>query len=107
MNRGSRITGNFSHGNVYIDGEWFSPTPSQKIYNHSPDGFSWSYAGSGPSQLALALMLEATGDEDEAVRYYQQFKYDVIAILPAKDLDMSAEVVYSWLDKNRRDKLEI
>lgn len=34
---------------VWLDGELLDPKPSQKVYNHSPDGFNWGYGGSGPS----------------------------------------------------------
>lgn len=30
---------------------------------HSPDGFSWGYAGSGPADLARCLLIDALGDE--------------------------------------------
>lgn len=70
---------------------------SQKIINHSPDGFAWGYGGSGPSQLALAILLELT-DEKTARSAYQQFKFDTIAALP-QDEDFSIEVddVLEWL----------
>jgi hypothetical protein len=29
---------------------------------HSPTGFSWGYAGSGPSELARCLLIDALGD---------------------------------------------
>ena len=35
---------------------------SLKLRNHSPDGFSWGYNGSGPSQLALAILLNEFQD---------------------------------------------
>lgn len=42
------------HASVTVDGE---PLPPRNdLVDHSPDGFSWGYAGSGPSQLALALL---------------------------------------------------
>jgi hypothetical protein len=63
---------------VYLDGIWLDPTPSQKVWNHSPDGFNWGYSGSGPAQLALAIMLELTGKADG----YQNFKFRFIAGLP-------------------------
>jgi hypothetical protein len=34
-------------------------TPSLRHRNHSPDGFEWGYHGSGPAQLALAILLHA------------------------------------------------
>ena len=53
--------------------------PSLKLRDHSPTGFSWSYNGSGPAQLALALLLEATSDPDKACNYYQEFKWQIVA----------------------------
>ncbi len=55
------------------------PEASQEVYNHSPGGFEWGYGGSGPAQLALALLLDATGDEAVAVRYHQEFKEAFVA----------------------------
>lgn len=49
------------------------PAPSQALRNHSPEGFSWGYDGSGPAQLALAILLDYTGDEELALWHYQAF----------------------------------
>lgn len=35
--------------------------PRHDLRNHSPDGFNWGYGGSGPSQLALALVADHLG----------------------------------------------
>ena len=43
---------------VFKDGVLLSPQRSLQVQSHSPDGFSWGYGGSGPHQLALALLLE-------------------------------------------------
>lgn len=51
------------------------PAPSQSIRNHSPDGFNWGYGGSGPAQLALAILLDVLGDTDAAGSVYQVFKW--------------------------------
>lgn len=73
---------------VLIDGKQLSPGPSQQYYNHSPDGFNWGYGGSGPAQLALAIMLRLNGKPDG----YQDFKQLVIAKLPqGKDFDIEFE----------------
>ncbi len=55
------------------------------LRNHSPDGFSWGYEGSGPAQLALALLAHVTGDDRRSLASYQQFKRRVIG-----RLDMNA-----------------
>jgi len=58
------------------------PAPSQSLHNHSPAGFQWSYGGSGPAQLALAILLDFTGDEHLALSHYQEFKWAHVAPLP-------------------------
>ncbi len=80
---------------VEKDGVALPLFPSLQVQNHSPTGFSWGYGGSGPAQLALALLLEET-DEETAVARYQQFKWDVIARLPAR-WRLSSDHVQGWL----------
>lgn len=72
------LSGLISTRQVWLNGKELTPAWSQKLINHSPDGFNWGYGGSGPSQLALAIVLEITGKADG----YQDFKWDVIAGLP-------------------------
>jgi len=80
-----RLEGHADDRQVWIDGEWLDLKLSQKYHNHSPDGFNWGYGGSGPAQLALAVMLKLTGKADG----YQDFKSRVIAKLPqGKDFDI-------------------
>lgn len=85
------IIGSVETREVFIDNQFLNPKDSQKICNHSPDGFSWGYAGSGPAQLALAIMLyyfAQTGGRDGkdgitlALELYQDFKRDIIATQP-------------------------
>jgi hypothetical protein len=52
--------------------------PRTDLYNHSPTGFEFGYAGSGPAQLALALLADCVG-ESLALEFYQEFKWAVIA----------------------------
>jgi len=52
------------------------------LFNHSPTGFAWGYGGSGPAQLAPALLADALGDDDLAVRLHQDFKFKVVACWP-------------------------
>jgi hypothetical protein len=74
--------------NVWLDGKRLDPGPSQKAYNHSPDGFNWGYGGSGPAQLALAITLKLTGQ----VHGYQDFKWAVIAKVPKG----AFETTFDW-----------
>lgn len=57
--------------------------PRLDLANKSPTGFSWGYLGSGPAQLALAILADYADDET-ALRYYQRFKELVICSLPQR-----------------------
>lgn len=74
-----QICGDPTTRRVTIDGVELNPEYSQSIYNHSPDGFNWGYGGSGPSQLALAILLETTKDLSLSKMFYQDFKWEFIA----------------------------
>lgn len=80
------------------------PQKSQEILNHSPDGFSWGYGGSGPSQLALALLLYylPAGKKNEglAVETHTMLKDDIISHLPQGDFDIDEEEILNWIRKN-------
>lgn len=52
--------------------------PRHDLWNHSPTGFEWGYAGSGPAQLALAICADHLGDDDRAVALHQRFKAKLI-----------------------------
>jgi hypothetical protein len=67
---------------ILPDGE-LRPLPLRTdLFNHSPTGFEWGYAGSGPAQLALALLADATRRDATAVAMHQNFKFKVITPLP-------------------------
>lgn len=57
--------------------------PRHDLWNHSPDGFSWGYGGSGAAQLALAILADFTGDDHLAFELHQLFERKVIARLAA------------------------
>jgi Family of unknown function (DUF6166) len=86
------IRGELKNRKVWVDGRPLRPERSQRIWNHSPDGFGWGYEGSGPAQLALAILLSLT-DERTAVQNHQEFKRKVIAGLPLDgDFDFDIDV---------------
>jgi hypothetical protein len=68
---------------VFVNGQQLALTPSLALFNHSPDGFNWGYGGSGPAQLALAILLDYYGDAEKAVRLHQLFKWRVISAFPS------------------------
>ena len=63
------------------DHERLSPDRSLDLVRHSPAGFDWGYVGSGPAQLACALLLDYTDDESVAQQHYIQFRNKVISQL--------------------------
>lgn len=93
-----KIEGSFASNQVYVNGQPLPLGPSLKLHNHSPTGFNWGYGGSGPAQLALALLMKFTGNE--AQKYYQQFKFSWIAGLPRTDFIKTVnlrEIMYNIL----------
>lgn len=67
------------------------------LMNHSPTGFAWGYGGSGPAQLALALLADVLQNDNDALRLYGQFKFEHIATLDQnKDWTMTDEQIRQW-----------
>ncbi|GGM73877.1 hypothetical protein GCM10009017_24760 [Halarchaeum rubridurum] len=62
-------------------GERLTPERSLQIARHSPSGFAVGYRGSGPAQLALAVLLDYTDNAALAREHYQTFKDEVISQL--------------------------
>lgn len=65
------------------------------IRRHSPTGPEWGYSGSGPAQLALALLADVLGDHD-AERLYQRFKFERVAGFPREGFAITAEAIEEW-----------
>lgn len=72
--------------------------PSLKLFNHSPNGFQWGYGGSGPAQLALAILLDLTEDSEYSVGVHQEFKHDLIATAGNKLVITEPEII-EWMKK--------
>jgi hypothetical protein len=69
------------------------------LWNHSPDGFEWGYGGSGPAQLALAILADATGNDRLAVSLHQDFKWKFVGRFPREGFTMTAEEVLRWAEE--------
>lgn len=94
------IKGEAATRKVFINGAELKPDTSQKVMNHSPDGFAWGYQGSGPAQLALALMLYFTGQ----ARGYQELKRRLIASFSmGMDFEVDSEVVKRMCDEIKKE----
>ena len=96
------VHGDVKTRRVTVAGEEVPWEPSLVLRNHSPNGFAWGYGGSGPAQLALALLLHVTGDEGAALNHYQAFKWEVLAKTDVHaDLSFPLSVVTNWLEVRR------
>lgn len=91
------LKGEWQTNRVWLNGKELKLEKSLKVVNHSPTGFMWSYNGSGPSQLALAICLELTDRKPGQGRYttpfdYMDFREKYIAPLPASDFEVDLTV---------------
>lgn len=76
-----------------VDGDRVRTLPlCRNLVAHS-HGFAWGYSGSGPAQLALAILVDYLQDPEKAVRYHQKFKFMVIAGLPSEGWELPESVV--------------
>lgn len=84
---------------------------------HSPDGFQYGYGGSGPADLALAILAHALGERPTRRAYqaqgmegeprlyclqrYHEFKWQVIAKLPKDEpFEIAGSFVQEWLESH-------
>src|SRR5206468_1603489 len=79
--------------------------PRLDLWNHSPTGFEWGYGGSGPAQLALALIADHLADDRQALDIYQRFKWAVITELPKKGWILSSDAIDASLKRIRRQEV--
>ena len=72
----------------------------QRIICHSPDGFEWGYGGSGPADFALNILSVYIGEE-EANMYYQDFKWNFIALLHRDGGVIEKKHIMDWIKEKR------
>jgi hypothetical protein len=70
---------------------------SLKVYNHSPSGFEFGYGGSGPAQLALAILMRYFGDNDKmASKLHQNFKLAFVATAQGESFAITDTEIDRW-----------
>ena len=85
---------------VTVDGRRLKPR--QDLWNHSPSGFEWGYCGSGPAQLALAILADHCGNDQEALNLYQRFKWAVVTELPFRHWTLESDEIDQVLQTLRQ-----
>jgi hypothetical protein len=80
---------------VTVNGEPLDPR--HDLHNHSPDGFEWGYPGSGPAQLALAILADHLRDDEQAMNLHQRFKWAVVAELPERKWTLTSKQIETAL----------
>lgn len=84
------------------DGTELTPDRSQKVYNHSPHGFNIGYGGSGPSQLALAIMLDVGIAERSVFFHYHEFKRRFLAttdVAAGGEVEIYSDLIAAFLEQ--------
>ena len=75
---------------VTVDG---NPLPERCDIKQFTDlGFEWTYIGRSPQQLALAILADHLGDEEQSLRLSEPFMKTVVAELPNEWKLTSAEI---------------
>lgn len=88
---------------VTIGGKPLDWRSSLAVRNHSPTGPEWGYNGSGPAQLALAILLALT-DRETAEMRYQELKDDMIARIRDAEWSLPLRDVRQWLRAKRANE---
>ena len=64
---------------------------------HSPGGFDWGYSGNGPLELALNVLLYATGNRRFAGKHCLRFRDEVVGRIPLSGGVLRAREVLEWV----------
>ena len=84
---------------VTVDGRRLKPRLD--LRSHSPAEFEWGYAGGGPAQLALAILADHCGDDEQALNLYQRFKWAVITELPRLGWSLNTRQIDEAIERIR------
>lgn len=72
-----------------------------RVVHHSPSGMEWGYAGSGPADFALNVLL-LFADEAWAGLHYQDFKRQFVATLPREGGVIRGAQIREWIGEQKR-----
>ena len=75
----------------------------EHIERHSPDGFNWSFGGSGPADTALSILTDCLGME-QANQLYQMFKWQFVAGW-GNEWSITEKEIREWAEKAENELL--
>ncbi len=79
---------------VTVDGK---PLPEHyEVRQFTKRGFEWTYDGTSPRQLALAILFDHLGDRDRAIALSEPYMKDVVANLD-NDWKLTGEDVDAYV----------
>lgn len=94
-----RYEGRRKGGDVEVTVNGLPLNPRFDLRSHSPIGFEWGYSGSGPAQLALALLADQIGSDNETLMLYQDFKRTVVARLPLHAWTLTSQQIWRAIEE--------
>ncbi len=74
---------------VTVDGVPLEPRID--LSQHSASDFEWGYEGSGPQQLALAILADHFGDDSRALTQHKIFMEVVIAVMRTDEWTLTSD----------------
>ncbi len=84
---------------VRPDGSYLHPDPSRALLDYAPrQGFEWGNREPGAAQLALALLLDATGDREGSLRWHRMFLRRHVAKWTRRKWEMPRDRIKAWFD---------
>lgn len=84
-------TRNASSAGVHFKG--LPPDPRYDLRKRSPARVEWGHDGSGPAQLALALLADHFSDDARALQLAPAFKWALVAKLPRSGWTLTSDEI--------------
>ena len=76
------------------------------LRNRSPTGLEWGYGGSGPHQLAIAILAHVTGDGAYAVAKHHDYAQIGPCVFDSQGFRITGTEVLKWVEANPISKEE-
>jgi hypothetical protein len=87
---------------VHEDGQASRPLALRHDLRRHSEEFNWGYGGSGPAQLALALVADVLGDDEQAQDVYQRVKFKLVGHLPPDGWTITEEQLRRVINEIRQ-----